>query len=51
MQQNLILNIIPFTPASGKKAFAFYRERKDDYYRIFKEYLQAFNFNIKTNNG
>jgi hypothetical protein len=51
MEQNLILNIIPFTPASGKKAFAFYRGRKEDYYPIFKDDLQAFNFNIKTNNG
>jgi len=41
MEQNLILNIIPFTPASGKKTFAFYRERKDDYYPIFKGDLEG----------
>ena len=31
MLQNLILNIIPFTPASGKKTFAFYKEYKEGY--------------------
>ncbi|MBK8522231.1 MAG: hypothetical protein IPL54_15675 [Chitinophagaceae bacterium] len=41
MEQTLILNIIPFTPASGKKTFAFYRERKDDYYPIFKGDLEG----------
>lgn len=41
MQQNLILNIIPFMPASGKKTFAFYRERKEDYFPIFKSDLNG----------
>ena len=41
-QQSLLLNIIPFAPASGKKSFSFYRERIDDsYYPIFKNDLQG----------
>ena len=31
-QQSLLLNIIPFNPPSGKKTFAFYREKQEGYY-------------------
>ncbi len=39
MNQTIKLNIIPFAATKGKKTFAFYRERKEDYYPVFKNDL------------
>jgi len=31
MQQELLLNIIPFDPPAGKQKFAFYKQKQADY--------------------
>ncbi len=41
MQQSLLLNIIPFSPLSGTKTFAFYTEKQEGYYPIFKDDLEG----------
>ena len=33
MQQELLLNIIPFDPPTGKQKFAFYKQKQADYYQ------------------
>ncbi len=42
MQQDLLLNIIPFNPPAGKQTFAFYRQKQPGFYPVFKGYLQGF---------
>lgn len=41
MEQNLILNIIPFAAAPGKQTFAFYKARHEDYAPVFKADLDG----------
>lgn len=41
MQQELLLNIIPFDPPKGKQKFAFYKQKQADYYPVFKDDLQG----------
>lgn len=41
MQQELLLNIIPFYPPAGKQTFAFYKQKHADFYPLFKDDLQG----------
>lgn len=41
MQQELLLNIIPFNPPAGKQTFAFYRQKQPGFYPVFKGDLQG----------
>lgn len=41
MQQDLLLNIIPFDPPTGKQKFAFYKQKQTDFYPVFKDDLQG----------
>lgn len=41
MQQELLLNIIPFNPAAGKQTFAFYKQKQESYYPVFKADLEG----------
>lgn len=41
MQQELLLNIIPFNPAAGKQTFAFYRQKQEGYNPVFKADLEG----------
>jgi len=41
MQQELLLNIIPFDPPTGKQKFAFYKQKQTDFYPVFKDDLQG----------
>jgi hypothetical protein len=41
MQQELLLNIIPFDPPTGKRTFAFYRQKQAGFYPVFKDDLQG----------
>ena len=41
MLQELLLNIIPFNPTAGKQTFAFYRQKQEDYYPVFKDDLEG----------
>jgi hypothetical protein len=41
MQQELLLNIIPFDPPTGKQKFAFYKQKQADFYPVFKDDLQG----------
>ena len=41
MQQELLLNIIPFNPPVGKQTFAFYKQKQGGYFPVFKDDLQG----------
>ena len=41
MQQELLLNIIPFNPPAGKQTFAFYKQKQEGYFPVFKDDLQG----------
>ncbi len=41
MKQELLLNIIPFNPPTGKQTFAFYRQKQPNHYPVFKGDLQG----------
>ena len=41
MQQELLLNIIPFTPPVGKQTFAFYKQKQEGYFPVFRDDLQG----------
>ncbi len=41
MQQKLLLNIIPFNPPAGKQTFAFYNQKQEGYFPVFKDDLQG----------
>jgi hypothetical protein len=40
MQQELHLNIIPFNPPTGKQTFAFYKQKQEGYFPVFKDDIQ-----------
>lgn len=41
MQRELLLNIIPFNPPVGKQTFAFYKQKHEGYFPVFKDDLQG----------
>jgi len=41
MKQDLLLNIITFSPPEGKQTFAFYKEKQANYFPVFKDDLQG----------
>ena len=41
MQQELLLNIIPFNPPAGKQTFTFYKQKQEGYFPVFKDDLQG----------
>jgi hypothetical protein len=40
MQKELHLNIIPFNPPTGKQTFAFYKQKQEGYFPVFKDDIQ-----------
>ena len=41
MQQELLLNIIPFNPPAGNKHLPFTSKRQEGYFPVFKDDLQG----------
>jgi hypothetical protein len=39
--QQIQLNIIPFNPPAGKQTFAFYKQKQEGYFPVFKDDLQG----------